>query len=324
MKKALITGITGQDGSYLAEFLLAKGYQVHGIVRRVAFEDSGHRVWRIRHILDKLRLHSASLDSYPSILDAVDRIQPDECYHLASQSFVSYSFEDEFSTISTNINGTHYILSAIKRKAPKCRFYFAASSEMFGRVKETPQDENTSFYPCSPYGISKVAGFDLTRNYRDAYGIFAGSGISFNHESPRRGLEFVSRKITNAAARIKLGLARELRVGNLEAKRDWGFAGDYVRAMWLMLQQDKPDDYVLATGQTHSVRDFIKSAFAYVGLDWKKYVKIDKQFYRPAEVHILIGDYSKAKKRLGWRPKVKFEELVKMMVDADLKSVSVK
>jgi len=318
MKKALITGITGQDGSYLAEFLLEKGYQVHGIVRRVAFEDSGHRVWRIRHILDKLRLHSASLDSYPSLLDVVDKVKPDECYHLASQSFVSYSFEDEFSTISTNINGTHYILSAIKRKAPACKFFFAASSEMFGRVKNAPQDENTAFYPCSPYGISKVAGFDLTRNYRDAYGIFAVSGISFNHESPRRGLEFVSRKISNAAAQIKLGLAKELRIGNLEAKRDWGFAGDYVLAMWLMLQQNKPDDYVLATGRTHSVRDFIRSAFDYAGLDWKKYVKIDKQFYRPAEVHLLIGDYSKAKKKLGWRPKVRFEGLVKMMVDADL------
>lgn len=324
MRKALITGITGQDGSYLAELLLEKGYQVHGIVRRVAFEDSGHRVWRIRHILDKLRLHSASLDSYPSILDVVDAVKPDECYHLASQSFVSYSFEDEFSTISTNINGTHYILSAIKRKAPACRFFFAASSEMFGRVKETPQDESTSFYPCSPYGISKVAGFDLTRNYRDAYGIFAGSGISFNHESPRRGLEFVSRKITNAAARIKLGLAKELRVGNLEAKRDWGFAGDYVRAMWLMLQQDKPDDYVVATGEAHSVKEFIESAFDYLGLDWKKYVKIDRQFYRPAEVHRLIGDYRKAKKKLGWRPKVKFAQLVRMMVDADLKSISAK
>ena len=318
MKKALITGITGQDGSYLAEFLLEKGYQVHGIVRRVAFEDSGHRVWRIRHILNKLRLHSASLDSYPSLLDVVDKIKPDECYHLASQSFVSYSFEDEFSTISTNINGTHYILSAIKRKAPACKFFFAASSEMFGRVKEAPQNEKTSFYPCSPYGISKVAGFDLTRNYRDAYGVFALSGISFNHESPRRGLEFVSRKITNAAAQIKLGLAKELRVGNLEAKRDWGFAGDYVRAMWLMLQQNKPDDYVVATGEAHSVREFIESAFAYVGLDWKKYVKIDKQFYRPAEVHLLIGDYSKAKRKLGWKPIVMFKQLVEMMVEADL------
>ena len=277
-----------------------------------------HRLWRLRHILDKVTLHAGSMESYPSIFNVIETVEPDECYHLASQSFVSYSFEDEFSTISTNINGTHYILSAIKRKAPACKFFFAASSEMFGRIKEAPQDEETPFYPCSPYGISKVAGFDLTRNYRDAYGIFAVSGISFNHESPRQGLEFVSRKISNAAAQIKLGLAKELRIGNLEAKRDWGFAGDYVLAMWLMLQQNKPDDYVLATGRTHSVRDFIRSAFDYAGLDWKKYVKIDKQFYRPAEVHLLIGDYSKAKKKLGWRPKVRFEGLVKMMVDADL------
>ena len=318
MKKALITGITGQDGSYLAEFLLKKGYQVHGIVRRVALEDPEHRLWRIKHILNKLRLHSASLDSYPSVFNVVEKVRPDECYHLAAQSFVSYSFEDEFSTISTNINGTHYVLSAIKEKAPKCKFYFAASSEMFGHVRETPQTENTPFHPRSPYGISKVAGFDLTRNYREAYGIFAVSGILFNHESPRRGFEFVTRKISNAVAEIKLGLVKELRIGNLEAKRDWGFAGDYVWAMWLMLQQDKPDDYVVATGETHSVREFIESAFDYVGLDWKKYAKIDKQFYRPAEVHLLIGDYSKAKKKLGWKPKVKFEELVKMLVDTDL------
>lgn len=318
MKKALITGITGQDGSYLAEFLLKKGYQVHGIVRRVALEDPEHRLWRIKHILNKLRLHSASLDSYPSVFNVVEKVRPDECYHLAAQSFVSYSFEDEFSTISTNINGTHYALSAIKEKAPKCKFYFAASSEMFGHVRETPQTENTPFHPRSPYGISKVAGFDLTRNYREAYGIFAVSGILFNHESPRRGFEFVTRKISNAVAEIKLGLVKELRIGNLEAKRDWGFAGDYVWAMWLMLQQDKPDDYVVATGETHSVREFIESAFDYVGLDWKKYAKIDKQFYRPAEVHLLIGDYSKAKKKLGWKPKVKFEELVKMLVDTDL------
>ena len=318
MKKALITGITGQDGSYLAEFLLKKGYQVHGIVRRVALEDPEHRLWRIKHILNKLRLHSASLDSYPSVFNVVEKVRPDECYHLAAQSFVSYSFEDEFSTISTNINGTHYALSAIKEKAPKCKFYFAASSEMFGHVRETPQTENTPFHPRSPYGISKVAGFDLTRNYREAYGIFAVSGILFNHESPRRGFEFVTRKISNAVAEVKLGLVNELRIGNLEAKRDWGFAGDYVWAMWLMLQQDKPDDYVVATGETHSVREFIESAFDYVGLDWKKYAKIDKQFYRPAEVHLLIGDYSKAKKKLGWKPKVKFEELVKMLVDTDL------
>jgi len=318
IKKALITGITGQDGSYLAEFLLEKGYQVYGIVRRVALEDPEHRLWRIRHILNKIHLYSASLDSYPSIFSVVEKVRPDECYHLAAQSFVSYSFEDEFSTINTNINGTHYMLSAIKEKATKCRFYFAASSEMFGQVKEVPQTENTSFHPRSPYGISKVAGFDLTRNYREAYGLFALSGILFNHESPRRGYEFVTRKITNSVAQIKLGLTKELRIGNLEAKRDWGFAGDYVRAMWLMLQQDKPDDYVVATGQTHSVREFLKAAFDYADLDWKKYTKIDRQFYRPAEVHLLIGDYSKARKKLGWRPKVKFEELVKMMVDSDL------
>ena len=317
-QKALITGITGQDGSYLAEFLLEKGYQVYGIVRRVALEDPEHRLWRIKHILKKLNLHSASLDSYPSIFNVVEKIKPDECYHLAAQSFVSYSFEDEFSTINTNINGTHYVLSAIKEKSPKCRFYFAGSSEMFGCVKDVPQTEKTPFYPRSPYGISKVAGFDLTRNYREAYGIFAVSGILFNHESPRRGFEFVTRKISNAVAEINLGLAKELRIGNLEAKRDWCFAGDYVRAMWLMLQQDKPDDYVVATGEAHSVREFIELAFDYVGLDWKKYVHIDKQFYRPAEVHLLIGDYSKAKKKLGWKPKVKFEELVKMLIDADL------
>lgn len=318
MKKALITGITGQDGSYLAEFLLEKGYQVHGIVRRVALEDPDHRLWRIRHILDKVHLHSASLDSYPSIFNVVEKVKPDECYHLAAQSFVSYSFEDEFSTINTNINGTHYVLSAVREKAPKCRFYFAASSEMFGHVRETPQNEDTPFHPRSPYGISKVAGFDLTRNYREAYGLFALSGILFNHESSRRGFEFVTRKISNAVAEIKLGLSKELRIGNLEAKRDWGFAGDYVKAQWLMLQQDKPDDYVVSTGETHSVREFVEAAFKYVGLDWKKYTKIDKQFYRPAEVHLLIGDYAKARKKLGWNPQVRFTELVKMMVKADL------
>lgn len=319
MKKALITGITGQDGSYLAEFLLEKGYQVHGIVRRVALEDPEHRLWRIKHILNKLRLHSASLDSYPSIFNVVEKVRPDECYHLAAQSFVSYSFEDEFSTINTNINGTHYVLSAVKEKAPKCKFYFAASSEMFGHVRETPQTENTPFHPRSPYGISKVAGFDLTRNYREAYGLFACNGILFNHESPRRGFEFVTRKITSAVAKIKLGLAKELRVGNLDAKRDWGFAGDYVRAQWLMLQQAKPDDYVVATNETYSVKEFLETAFSYVGLDWKKYTAIDKQFYRPSEVHLLMGDYNKAKRKFGWRPTVKFKGLVRMMVDADLK-----
>jgi len=318
LKKAFITGITGQDGSYLAEFLLQKGYEVHAIVRRVALEDPEHRLWRIKNIIDKVTLHPASLESYASILKVIENVKPDECYHLAAQSFVSYSFEDEFSTINTNINGTHYVLSAIKERAPKCKFYFAASSEMFGHVREIPQTEDTPFHPRSPYGISKVAGFELTRNYREAYGIFALSGILFNHESPRRGFEFVTRKITNAVAEIKLGLKKELKLGNLDAKRDWGFAGDYVRAMWLMLQQDKPDDYVIATGETHSVKEFITLAFGHVGLNWKDYVVVDEKFYRPAEVNILIGDYSKAKKQLGWLPEITFEKLVKMMVDADM------
>jgi GDPmannose 4,6-dehydratase len=317
-KKALITGITGQDGSYLAEFLLDKGYQVHGTVRRVALEDPQHRLWRIRHLLGKVKLHSASLESYATIFNLIESLRPQECYHLAAQSFVSYSFEDEFSTINTNINGTHYVLSAIKQKAPHCRFYFAASSEMFGLAKEIPQNEETPFHPRSPYGISKVAGFDLTRNYREAYGLFALSGILFNHESPRRGFEFVTRKISNAVAEIKLGLSKELRIGNLQAKRDWGFAGDYVEAMWQMLQQGKPQDYVIATGQTHSVKDFVELAFAYAGLDWKKYVVQDKAFYRPAEVNTLQGDFSKARHQLKWQPRVNFEKLVKMMVDADL------
>jgi len=321
MKKAFITGITGQDGSYLAEFLLEKGYEVHGMVRHVALEDPEHRLWRIRGIQDRLILHSASLESYASIFNVIEEIKPDECYHLAAQSFVSYSFEDEFSTINTNINGTHFVLSAIKQKAPKCKLYFAASSEMFGHVKKTPQNENTPFYPRSPYGISKVAGFDLARNYREAYGLFALSGILFNHESPRRGFEFVTRKITNAAARIKLGLKKELKLGNLEAKRDWGYAGDYIQAMWLMLQQDKPEDYVIATGETHSVKEFAELAFNYVELNWKDHVVVDKTFYRPAEVYELRGDYSKAKKKLGWRPKVGLKELVKMMVESDLERI---
>jgi GDPmannose 4,6-dehydratase len=319
MKRALITGITGQDGSYLAEFLLEKGYKVFGIVRRVALEDPEHRLWRIRHILHKIKLYSASLESYPSIFNVIEKVKPDECYHLAAQSFVSYSFEDEFSTINTNINGTHYVLSAIKEKAPKCKFYFAASSEMFGHAKEVPQNESTPFHPRSPYGISKVAGFDLTRNYREAYGLFALSGILFNHESPRRGYEFVTRKISYRVAEIKLGLSKKLHIGNLDAKRDWGFAGDYVKAMWLMLQQEEPVDYVIATGQTYSVKEFTKLAFEHVGLNWKKYVIVDKTFYRPAEVHLLKGDFSKARRGLKWKPAVKFKDLVKMMVDADLK-----
>jgi len=318
MKRALITGITGQDGSYLAEFLLEKGYEVHGVVRRVAIEDPEHRLWRIRHIIDKVKLHAASLESYASIYNVVEKVKPDECYHLAAQSFVSYSFEDEFSTINTNINGTHFVLSAIKDRASHCKFYFAASSEMFGNVKESPQNENTPFHPRSPYGISKVAGFDLTRNYREAYGLYALSGILFNHESSRRGFEFVTRKVTNTAAKIKLGLAKELRLGNLEAKRDWGYAADYVEAMWLMLQQGEPGDYVIATGVTHSVKELVEIAFSHVGLNWKEYVIADEKLYRPAEIYELRGDYSKARKELGWEPQVSFENLIKMMVDADL------
>lgn len=317
-KRALITGITGQDGSYLAELLLKKGYEVHGIVRRVALEDTEHHLWRIRHIMKRLILHSGSMESYASIFKIIENVKPRECYHLAAQSFVSYSFEDEFSTINTNINGTHFLLSSIKEKSPQCRFYFAGSSEMFGKVREVPQNENTPFHPRSPYGISKVAGFDLTRNYREAYGLYASSGILFNHESPRRGYEFVTRKISMGVARIKLGLADSLMLGNLESKRDWGYAKDYVEAMWLMLQKDKPDDYVVATGETHSVKEFAKIAFAYAGLDWKKYVRVDKAFYRPAEVQVLVGDYRKAAAELNWRPKVKFQELIEMMVASDI------
>lgn len=320
-KVALITGITGQDGSYLSELLLEKGYEVHGIVRRVAIEDPERRLWRIKHLQDRLIFHSASLESYASIFKVVDKIKPTECYHLAAQSFVSYSFEDEFSTFGTNIDGTHYVLAALQEIIPDCRFYFAASSEMFGNAKTTPQNEDTPFYPRSTYGISKLAGFHLTRNYREAYKLFALSGILFNHESPRRGFEFVTRKITNTVAKIKLGLADELRIGNLEARRDWGYAPDYVKAMWLMLQQDEPDDYVIASGKTHSVKDLLEVAFRHVGLEWADYVTTDKKFYRPAEIYELRGDSSKAKKELDWQPTISFEDLIQMMVDEDLKRI---
>ena len=322
MKKALITGITGQDGSYLAELLLDKGYEVHGTIRRVAIEDPEHRLWRLRHILDRLILHAASLESFASIFNVVNTVQPDEIYHLAAQSFVSYSFEDEFSTISTNIDGTHYMLAALKERVPHAKFYFAASSEMFGNAKETPQNENTSFHPRSPYGISKVAGFQLTENYRQAYDLFAVSGICFNHESPRRGFEFVSRKVTNTVAKIKLGLAKELVLGNLEARRDWGYAGDFVKAMWLMLQQKEPDDYVIATCESHSVTELVEIAFRCVGLNWKEYMAIDKRLYRPAEIYELKGDPAKAKNKLGWQPTVTFEHLIKMMIDSEIESLT--
>ncbi len=318
MKKALITGITGQDGSYLSELLLDNGYEVHGIMRRVALEHPQAHMWRIRHLLDHIHIHSASMESYASVFNIISEIKPDECYHLAAQSYVSYSFEDEFSTINTNLNGTHFVLSAIKRQAPDCKFYFAASSEMFGNAKETPQNESTPFHPRSPYGISKMAGFELTRNYREAYGMFALSGILFNHESPRRGAEFVTRKISSGAAKIKLGIDEKIYLGNLDAKRDWGHARDYVRAMWLMLQQDEPEDYVIATGESHSVKDFLETALNYLDLDYKDYLVIDQKLYRPSEVNILQGDASKAQKKLNWSPSVSFEDLVKEMVEGDL------
>ena len=321
-KRALITGITGQDGSYLAEYLLGQGYEVHGLVRRVALEDPERRFGRIAHVLDRLTLHPASLESYASIFRIVSKYDFDECYHLAAQSFVAESFTDGFSTMNTNINGTHYMLAALRELRPGCKFYFAGSSEMFGKVKETPQRETTPFHPRSPYGISKVAGFELTRNYREAYEMFCCSGMLFNHEGPRRGFEFVTRKITSTAARIKMGLASELRIGNLDAKRDWGHAADYVRAMHLMLQQSEPDDYVVATGEAHTGRQFCELAFAEVDLDYREYVKIDERFYRPAEVDVLLGDSTKARDALGWRPKYTFEEMVKEMVEADLKSIS--
>ncbi len=320
-KKALITGITGQDGSFLTELLLEKGYEVHGLVRRVALEDPSHHLTRIQHLQGKIILHAASLESYASLFQVIQRVQPDECYHLAAQSYVSYSFDDEFSTINTNISGTHYMLSAVKEVAPGCKFYFAASSEMFGKVVETPQRESTPFYPRSPYGISKVAGFYLTRNYREAYNLFACNGILFNHESERRGYEFVTRKITSKVARILKGLDHELQLGNLDAQRDWGYSPDYVNAMWLMLQQPEPDDYVIATEETHSVREFVSHAFDLVGLDWEKYVVVNPELYRPAEVHLLCGDATKARKVLGWQSKVRFEDLVKIMVQADIKAL---
>ena len=320
-KKALITGITGQDGSYLAEHLLGLGYEVHGLVRRVALEDPERRFGRITHLLDRITLHPAALESYPSIFSVVSRYDFDECYHLAAQSFVAESFADGFSTLSININGTHYVLAALRELRPKCKFYFAGSSEMFGNTAEMPQKETTAFHPRSPYGISKVAGFHLTRNYREAYDMFCVSGILFNHESPRRGFEFVTRKVTSGVARIKLGLADELRIGNLEAKRDWGHAADYVRAMHLMLQQSEPDDYVIATGETHSVREFCELAFAEVGLDYKDYVKVDERYYRPAEVDRLVGDATKAREIFGWKPVYNFRGLIQEMLASDIKAL---
>ena len=323
MKKvALITGITGQDGSYLAEFLLSKGYEVHGIVRRVALEDETHRLWRIRKILKDITLHAGSLESYASLFNIILKIKPIEVYHLAAQSYVGYSFEDEFSTLNININGTHYLLSAVKEFAPsKIKFYFAGSSEMFGKAEDIPQNEKTPFNPRSSYGISKVTGYHLVKNYREAYKLHASNGILFNHESPRRGFEFVTRKISHAVARIKNGSKEKLKLGNMSAKRDWGHAKDYVEAMWLMLQRDNPEDYVIGTGKQYSVEDFAKKAFAHVGLNYKDHIIIDKRLLRPAEVDTLLADYNKAKKNLNWKPKISFEDLVKNMVENDLEII---
>jgi len=317
MPKALITGVTGQDGSYLAEFLLEKGYEVIGMVRRTSTVNFD----RIRHIQDSIKLVYGDLLDQVSLIAILQEHHPDEVYNLAAQSFVPTSFEQPVLTGEFTGLGVTRMLDAIRLVDKNIKFYQASSSEMFGKVREVPQNENTPFYPRSPYGVAKVYGHWITVNYRESYGLFACSGILFNHGSPRRGLEFVERKVAHGAARIKLGLANELRLGNLEAQRDWGYAGDYVEAIYLMLQQDKPDDYVIATGKTHSVRELCQVAFDYVGLDYRDYVVSDPKFYRPAEVDQLVGDASKARRVLGWEPKVSFEELVHMMVDADMEAL---
>jgi GDPmannose 4,6-dehydratase len=320
-RRALITGITGQDGSYLAELLLGKGYEVYGTVRRIATDGPELRLSRIWHLMDRIHLQPASLESPASLLRAVEEVQPHECYHLAAQSFVTTSFEDEFSTFKANVDGTHYILSALRARAPSCRFYFAGSSEMFGHAEQSPQNELTPFHPVSPYAVSKVAGCILTRYYREIHRLPASIGILFNHESPRRGAEFVSRKITSGVANILAGRQKKLPLGNLEARRDWGHARDYVEAMWLMLQQDDPDEYVIATGEDHSVQEFAEIAFSCVGLDWREYVEVDPALFRPAEVQHLRGDYRKAQERLGWEPRVRFKDLIAEMVEADCRRV---
>ena len=321
MKRALVSGISGQDGSFLAELLLAKGYQVFGLIRRVAAEHDQQRLWRISHLLEEpnFKLVSASLESYQSIHAAIDNIRPDEVYHLGAQSFVSYSFDDEFSTMLTNSTGTHNILAATHKIVPQARFYHAASSEMYGKVEETPQKETTRFHPRSVYGISKVAGFELTRHYRERYGMFACSGILFNHESERRGQQFVTRKITLHVAGILLGLCKELHLGNIEAKRDWGHAQDYVNAQFLMLQANKPDDWVVSTNETHSVREFLDVAFGCISVkEWHAYVKHAVTLDRPTEVDLLLGDSTKIRTELGWRPEISFTQMVERMVQHDI------
>jgi GDPmannose 4,6-dehydratase len=316
-KSALITGITGQDGSYLAEFLLERGYRVCGIVRRASTENNQ----RIEHLRDQVELYQADLLDQTSITHLLRRLRPDEIYNLAAMSFVPTSWQQPVLTAEFTAVGVTRLLDTMRQVCPEARFYQASSSEMFGKVREAPQRETTSFHPRSPYGVAKVYGHYITLNYRESYNLYACSGILFNHESPRRGMEFVTRKISHGVARIKRGLARELRLGNLQAKRDWGYAGDYVQAMWLMLQQEKPDDYVVGSGMTHSVEEFVQIAFDHVGLDWRKHVVVDPEFYRPAEVDLLLADPSRAHQVLGWRPEVSFEQLVTMMVDGDLAAV---
>jgi len=318
MKSTLITGITGQDGSYLAELLLEKGYKVYGLKRRTSTENYEN----IKHIQKEIEFIAGDLDDLSSLIQAVKHSKPDEVYNLGAQSFVADSWSQPVYTAQVTGLGALKMLEAVKQVKQDARYYQASSSEMFGRVVETPQKETTPFYPRSPYGVAKVYGHWITVNYRESYDLFACSGILFNHESPRRGIQFVTRKVTDAVARIKLGLQRELRLGTLDAKRDWGFAGDYVKAMWLMLHQEKPDDYVVATGKTHTVRDLVEAAFDHVGLDWEDYVVQDPAFMRPAEVDLLLGNSDKAKKELGWEPKVSFQDLVKMMVDHDLDKYS--
>jgi GDPmannose 4,6-dehydratase len=313
-KKALITGITGQDGSYLAELLLEKGYDVHGLVRR----SSSFNTWRIDHVRDRLALHYGDLVDQHSLVRTMEAVEPDELYNLAAQSHVKVSFEMPEYTTDVTAQGVLRVLDAVRELGLPTRVYQAGSSEMFGKVHETPQTERTPFHPRSPYGVSKVFGHWIAVNYREGYGMHVSNGILFNHEGPRRGENFVTRKITMGVAAIKHGAARELRLGNLEAKRDWGYAKDYVHAMWLMLQQEQPDDYVIATGETHSVREFLEEAFSYVGLDWRDHVVIDPKYLRPAEVDLLLGDATKARTKLGWKPQVTFRELVHLMVDADL------
>ena len=318
VKRAVITGITGQDGSYLAELLLSRGYEVVGITRR----SSAPNLWRIQHLLDRIDLRPADLLDQLSLIRVLADVRPTEVYNLAAMSFVPASWDQPMLTGEFNAQGVTRVLEAVRHVDPTIRLYQASSSEMYGKVREVPQTELTPFYPRSPYGVSKVFAHYITVNYRESYNLFAVSGILFNHESPRRGLEFVTRKVTDGVARIKLGLADTLTLGNLDAQRDWGFAGDYVRAMWLMLQQDQPDDYVIATGESHSVRELVEVAFGHANLDWKKYVRLDPKFLRPAEVDHLIGDSSKARRVLGWTPEVDFSQLVRMMVDADVERLS--